>query len=63
MSEEKISDNDSKLYRVIIFEWVTILASLFACIGYLHHEVQCQSARTDKLYEMFVDLVKEGRKS
>jgi len=36
------------------------------CAYYIHRDItadmKSQSARTDKLYEMFIDLIKEGRK-
>ena len=50
-------------------DWVqtlSIILSVFATGYYIHREVQsdikAQSARTDRLYEMFIDLLKEGRK-
>ena len=50
-------------------DWVqtlSIMATVIASAYYIHREVQidikAQSARTDKLYEMFIDLLKEGRK-
>lgn len=45
---------------------VSIMATVIACAYYIHRDVQndmrMQTARTDKLYEMFIDLIKEGRK-
>jgi hypothetical protein len=52
---------------------LSIMATIIASSYYIHREVQLdircarneiksQSARTDKLYEMFIDLIKEGRK-
>jgi hypothetical protein len=42
------------------------MATVIASAYYIHREVQqdirAQSARTDRLYEMFIDLLKEGRK-
>ncbi len=47
------------------FNWQTIIA-MFAICWYFTHELKMslekQSARTDKLYEMFVDLLKDKRK-
>jgi hypothetical protein len=47
-------------------DWVqvlSIMASILASSYYIHREIQqdikAQSARTDKLYEMFVDLQRE----
>lgn len=48
---------------------LAIVATLMGGIFYIHSDVreirkdmQQHSARVDKLYEMFVDLLKEGRK-
>lgn len=57
-------------------DWIqtlSILATIVASAYYISREVQSdicaireeirsQAARTDKLYEMFIDLIKEGRK-
>ena len=49
-----------------IFQFVSIIGTMVGCAYYIHREIhadmQAQSARTDKLYEMFIDLIKEGRK-
>lgn len=49
-------------------DWIqtlSIMATVIASAYYIHREVQsdmrAQCARTDKLYEMFIDLLKEGR--
>ena len=46
------------------FNWQTIMA-MFAISWYMTHEIKSalekQSARTDKLYEMFIDLLKEKK--
>jgi len=50
-------------------EWMhtaSIIASVFASAYYIHRDIhedmRNQCARTDKLYEMFIDLIKEGKK-
>lgn len=57
-------------------DWIqtlSIMATVIASAYYIHREVQIdircvrdeiksQSMRTDRLYEMFIDLLKEGRK-
>ncbi len=57
-------------------DWVqtlSIMATVIASAYYMHRDVQQDiaaqtaridqiNARTDQLYEMFIDLVKEGRK-
>lgn len=49
-------------------EWITILTSVLACFGILYWEIKAldgkidkQSERTDRLYEMFIDLLKDQR--
>lgn len=42
-------------------EWyqvLTIILSIFGGVAYLHADMSRQGARTDKLYEMFIDLLK-----
>lgn len=50
-------------------EWLqtlTIIGTVLASAYYIHRDIladmKAQSSRTDRLYEMFIDLVKEGRK-
>lgn len=50
-------------------DWIqtlSILATVVASAYYIHREIQADmrilSSRTDKLYEMFIDLLKEGKK-
>jgi len=57
-------------------DWVQTLSIMATVIGsayYIHREsladikcareeIRAQGLRTDKLYEMFIDLIKEGRK-
>lgn len=44
----------------------SIIGTVIVSAFYIHRDVradmQIQSSRTDRLYEMFIDLVKEGRK-
>jgi hypothetical protein len=40
---------------------LTIVGTLLGGMFYIHNDVKQQSARTDKLYEMFIDLLKEKR--
>lgn len=46
-------------------EWIVVHIILLGCFYALDSKVerltQAQSNRTDKLYEMFIDLVKEGK--
>lgn len=50
-------------------DWIqalTIMATVIGSAYYIHRDIiidmRQQTARTDKLYEMFIDLLKEGRK-
>lgn len=50
-------------------DWIqtlSIMATVIASAYYMHREVQqdirAANSRTDRLYEMFIDLIKEGRK-
>lgn len=57
-------------------DWIqtlSIMATVIASAYYIHREIvsdiksvreeiKQQNARTDRLYEMFIDLLKEGRK-
>lgn len=48
------------------FQTVSIIATVIGCAYYIHRDIKedmkAQTARTDKLYEMFIDLLKEKRK-
>jgi hypothetical protein len=50
-------------------EWTQTAAIIGTVLGtayYIHRDIindmKTQSARTDRLYEMFIDLLKEGQK-
>ena len=58
----------TKIPKLIIVEWATILGVFIVCFMFLFSEIKHletkidqQSARTDRLYEMFIDLLK-GKK-
>lgn len=44
-------------------EWVVVLVTLLGGFYLLDGKIERQGNRTDRLYEMFIDLVKEGKKS
>lgn len=59
--------------RLIIVEWLTLGGIFLSCFFMLksdikdincnlHERMLAQEQRTDKLYEMFINLVQEGRK-
>lgn len=50
-------------------EWAHTLAIIGTVLGsayYIHRDIindmKTQSARTDRLYEMFIDMLKEGKR-
>lgn len=52
-----------------MMEWIhtiSVIATVVVSAYYIHRDIRedmkTQTSRTDKLYEMFIDLIKEGRK-
>lgn len=43
-------------------EWVVVLVTLLGGFYLLDGKIERQGARTDRLYEMFIDLLKDGKK-
>jgi len=43
-------------------EWVVVLVTLLGGFYLLDGKIERQGERTDRLYEMFIDLIKETRK-
>jgi len=45
---------------------VSIIGTVIASTYYIHRDIKedmkTQTSRTDRLYEMFIDLLKDGRK-
>ncbi len=56
-------DKSSIIHHI---EWlllmITLLGGMYLIDGKIERQIMAQSARTDKLYEMFIDLVKEHKK-
>lgn len=57
-----------KTPKIVIIEWMSILGVFIVCFLFLFSEIKHletkidqQSARTDRLYEMFIDLLKEKK--
>ena len=48
------------------FQTLSIMATVIGSAYYIHRDVKedmkSQTSRTDRLYEMFIDLLKEARK-
>ena len=42
-------------------EWVVVLITLLGGFYLLDGKIERQGYRTDRLYEMFIDLLKEGK--
>ena len=61
--------NQNKSAVAWIVEMATIIGVFLACFIFLHNQIdrldiklEKQNARTDKLYEMFIELIKENKK-
>jgi hypothetical protein len=66
MKDNNSMDNEARLsvtktHRLIIAEWMTLLSVFIACFLFLLYKIEKQSERTDRLYEMFIDLLKDKR--
>ncbi len=60
MENENITNNSvNDLRKIILFEWFSILGVLAAIMIFLSAQIYQQSCRSDKLYEMFYELIKE----
>lgn len=57
----------------ILSEWITLMGTVIVCFSFLYHKIETQGessdrkfeiqgARTDKLYEMFYEVVKDRQK-
>ena len=65
--------NNQSMNRLIIFEWLSLATIFVGCFFFLHNDIRnmqseinsrmlSQEQRTDRLYDMFIDLLKEGKK-
>ena len=43
-------------------EWAIMIVTLIGGFYMVNAKIERQGERTDRLYEMFIDLLKEGRK-
>ena len=43
-------------------EWAILMVTILGAFYVLDAKIERQGHRTDRLYEMFIDLLKEGRK-
>lgn len=50
----------------ILIQTISIMAIVIGCAYYIHRDIatdmKAQYARSDRLYEMFIDLLKENKK-
>jgi hypothetical protein len=51
----------AKTHRLIIAEWITLATVFLGCFLFLLYKIEKQSERTDHLYEMFIDLLKDRK--
>lgn len=60
LSKKEIKNNMDWIQTLLI------IATVIGCAYYIHRDImndmKAQTARTDKLYEMFISLIKETRK-
>lgn len=61
IDNDKINVNQIRTYKLIVTEWITTIAVFVTCFGYLAYKIERQADRTDRLYEMFIDLLKEKK--
>jgi len=61
MTIEQENTNQMKTYKLIVTEWITTIAVFVTCFGYLSYKIERQADRTDRLYEMFIDLLKDKK--
>lgn len=73
MNENQEKKANKITHRLIIAEWATLGAILVGCFMFLFSKIERQADRSDEqfakqtersdhLYEMFIDLIKETRK-
>jgi len=53
--------NENKNWFIHV-EWVVVLVTLLGGFYLIDGKIERQGERTDRLYEMFIDLIKEGKK-
>lgn len=73
MDKAKIKEEIKKVDKVLLFEWLSMMTVFITCFLFLFYRIErvenniselnkSQCARTDHLYEMFIDLIKETKK-
>lgn len=56
---EKENENFEKIKKWIFAEWISIIGTFVICFVFLFYQNQVQSARSDRLYEMWCETQKE----
>lgn len=62
MTTNSVSQETSAIQKnskIIIIEFISTIAVFLTCFGYLTYKIERQSERTDRLYEMFIELVQK----
>ena len=54
--------NEKTTQILIITEWITIIGMLLICFFFLNSRIDQQETRNDRLYELFIDVLKEKNK-
>jgi hypothetical protein len=54
---------ENKINWFVHVEWVVVLITLLGGFYLLDGKIERQGARTDRLYEMFIDLIKHEQHS
>ncbi len=66
MEDYALSRKGIKVNKMEWLQTLSIIATVLGTAYYIHRDIRedmkVHSARTDKLYEMFIDLIKEGKK-
>lgn len=45
----------------MFLEWISIVAPVLACSLFLYGDIKHERQRTDKLYEILVDIIKDRK--
>ena len=61
IEDNQQNENYKDIKRWMIAEWISIIGTFVICFVFLFYQNQAQSARSDRLYEMFYELCKEKK--
>ncbi len=57
-----MENNQQPKFQWHFIEWISTIAVFITCFAYLSYKIEKQADRTDRLYEMFIDLLKDWTK-